>query len=545
MAASVPTAAAPATRATSDVEAFTGSSARIDDEEITLIGDKPLGSGMFGSVWKGRCRGCYVAVKVPNRRSLTQAQMAGFLSEMEIMKKIANPHCCLFMGAVVDEKARQIKIVTELCAGDMNKLVLEDKHVNYPLSQRLGWALQAARGLAWLHGLRPNPILHRDLKLANLLHDAELNVRVADFGLAQVTEGGKEVWEKNPRGSLLYMAPEVYLCNYPITDKTDVHSFAMVLWEFCTRREVYEEYYQPNVFIKDAFIGGKRPPLDEHWPQRLKDLFQQMWAPNPADRPSMASCVDELEQIVADVKRAERIDAVTRAIADPVAREFWLANYLDVDSVPVDDFMAALYARTGMPLPPKADDKSSRYTAEQVTRRCFEIMVTDASHHNAELTKFGQLIGWLRGMDAAGNAFMERLVDLMRQPWFHGLVSADDAANLLRTGQVGYFLVRYSLRAYGGFAISVIREGPAVVHWSIHLTPAGYKMEPSAPAAFATIPQLITSLSRQLDLAVPCPNTSWAYLFHTQPIAQTIGYVTDIQDRNFVDEASLFEALPP
>lgn len=499
---------------------------------------------MFGSVWKGRCRGCFVAVKVPNRRSLTQAQMQGFLLEMEIMKKIANPHCCLFMGAVVDEKARQIKIVTELCAGDMNKLILEDKHIAYPLSQRLGWALQASRGLAWLHGLRPNPILHRDLKLANLLHDAELNVRVADFGLAQVTEGGNEVWEKNPRGSLLYMAPEVYLCNYPITDKTDVHSFAMVLWEFCTRKEVYEEYFQPNVFVKDAFIGGKRPPLEDKWPQQLKDLFEKMWAPNPSDRPTMSAVVNDLEVIVTEVQRAERIERVTNAIKDPIAREFWLSNYLNLDSVPLETFMSALFAQVGIPLPAKGDSQQCKaFTPEQATRHCFEIMVSDALHQNAELVKFGQVIGWLRGM-SDGNTFLTRLVNLMKSPWFHGLVSADDASNLLRIGQVGSFLVRYSLRSYGGFAISVIRPGPAVVHWSIYLTDSGYKMDPAAHVSFPTVNELIDRHSAELGLNIPCQNANWAYLFQGA-VAPAIGYITDVQDRTFTDEALLFDALPP
>ncbi|MDP2439749.1 MAG: protein kinase, partial [archaeon] len=287
-------------------KAFSLGTARIDAAEIKLLGTKPLGAGMFGQVWKGECRGSEVAVKIPNRASLTPLQMQAFQTEMEIMKKIQHPHCCLFMGAHVDDIKRSLQIVTELCAGDMNKLILEDKR-QFPLSQRLTWALQSARGLAWLHSLLPSPILHRDLKLANLLYDAEMNVKVADFGLAQVTEGGREVWDKNPRGSLLYMAPEVYLLTHPITPKTDVHSFAMVLWEFCTRKEVYEEYFEPAKFVNDAFVGGKRPPIDANWPSRLQELFRKMWAPSPDERPDMKTVVGELAAIITEVKRQERV----------------------------------------------------------------------------------------------------------------------------------------------------------------------------------------------------------------------------------------------
>ena len=123
-------------------QAFTLGSAKIDSEEISLIGDKPLGAGMFGSVWKGKCRGTSVAVKIPNRRTLTPAQMSAFMTEMEIMKKIQHPYCCLFMGAAVDEGKCEIKIVTELCAGDMNKLILKTRRSTLFLSDWYGLAKQ-------------------------------------------------------------------------------------------------------------------------------------------------------------------------------------------------------------------------------------------------------------------------------------------------------------------------------------------------------------------------------------------------------------------
>lgn len=471
--------------------------------------------------------------------------MSAFMTEMEIMKKIQHPHCCLFMGAAVDEGKREIKIVTELCAGDMNKLILEDKTV-FPLSQRLIWSCQAAQGLAWLHSLLPSPILHRDLKLANLLHDHDMNVKVADFGLAQVTDSGKEVWEKNPRGSLLYMAPEVYLKNHPITTKTDVHSFAMVLWEFCTRREVYEEYFEPASFVTDAFVGSKRPPIDPAWPESLKALFPRMWDPDPKKRLSMTEVVEELEKVIQLVKREERVAFIRSVIPDVRGQEFWIEHYLDLDVVPMETFLTQLYAALALPLPVLDEKQAGHFSLDQRKLGCLRHWLLNPPNAGADIHKFGQLIGWMGPLEIPapeGAGFLDRLVDLLSQPWFHGLVSADGAANLIRVLPVGSYLVRFSLRTPGGFTMTVNRP-TGVVHWIIYNQPGqGFSLDLASQAFFPTIPDLVCRLKEELQLLTPCVCMSpWGFLFQ-EATGGVSGYTADPRDQSFAAEAALFAAI--
>ena len=502
---------------------------------------------MFGQVWKGECRGTEVAVKIPNRASLTPAQMQAFQTEMEIMKKIPHPNCCLFMGAHVDEQKRSLQIVTELCAGDMNKLILEDKRP-FPLSQRLHWALQAARGLAWLHSLLPSPILHRDLKLANLLYDAEMNVKVADFGLAQVTEGGREVWDKNPRGSLLYMAPEVYRLTYPITPKTDVHSFAMVLWEFCTRREVYEEYFEPAKFVNDAFIGGKRPPIDPNWPARLQDLFRKMWAPEPDQRPEMKAVVEELGLIIPEVKRAERLVFVRATIPDPAGFAFWTQHFLDLDAVPLDRFAQEFYKALGIVLPKLDDKKGGAFSDDE--RKFYllrEMITTDKGHSSVDITEFGRILSWMGPLEVpapAFNSLLDRLVDLVKHPWFHGLIDANHAEGLTLSPHggnpvIGQFLVRFSLRTPGGFTITVNQKTSTVTHLIVYNTP-GKGLTLDNVHYWPTVPALVAAVEQALELQHPVPN-GWQFLW--QGASHRGGYRSDLRDEEFASDDGLISAL--
>nr|CAB3464679.1 unnamed protein product [Digitaria exilis] len=102
---------------------------------------------------------------------------------------------------------------------------------------RVRVAVGAARGLCYMHHECSPPIVHRDVKSSNILLDAELNAKVADFGLARMlVEPGKADTVSAVAGSFGYMAPE---CGYTrkVNEKVDVYSFGVVLLELITGRE--------------------------------------------------------------------------------------------------------------------------------------------------------------------------------------------------------------------------------------------------------------------------------------------------------------------
>uniref|UniRef100_A0A0D9WIU1 non-specific serine/threonine protein kinase n=1 Tax=Leersia perrieri TaxID=77586 RepID=A0A0D9WIU1_9ORYZ len=105
---------------------------------------------------------------------------------------------------------------------------------------RLRVAVGAARGLAYMHHECSPPVVHRDVKSSNILLDAELMAKVADFGLARMlVQTGTPNTVSAVAGSFGYMAPE---CAYTrkVNEKVDVYSFGVVLLELVTGREAHD-----------------------------------------------------------------------------------------------------------------------------------------------------------------------------------------------------------------------------------------------------------------------------------------------------------------
>eukprot|EP01018_Ginkgo_biloba_P040926 Gb_17404 [translate_table: standard] len=125
-------------------------------------------------------------------------------------------------------------------------------------------AIGTARGIAYLHEECANRILHCDIKPHNVLLDANYSPRVADFGLAKL--GNREeshISITAARGTPGYAAPEMWSRNYgPVTDKSDVYGFGMLLLEMVGGRKNMDvgvsrssQIYFPEWAFKQAEKG--------------------------------------------------------------------------------------------------------------------------------------------------------------------------------------------------------------------------------------------------------------------------------------------------
>ncbi|XP_061479336.1 mitogen-activated protein kinase kinase kinase 7 isoform X3 [Rhineura floridana] len=151
----------------------------------------------------------------------------------------------------------------------------------------MSWCLQCSQGVAYLHSMKPKALIHRDLKPPNLLLVAGGTVlKICDFG----TACDIQTHMTNNKGSAAWMAPEVFEgSNY--SEKCDVFSWGIILWEVITRRKPFDEIGGPAFRIMWAVHNGTRPPLIKNLPKPIESLMTRCWSKDPSQRPSMEEIV--------------------------------------------------------------------------------------------------------------------------------------------------------------------------------------------------------------------------------------------------------------
>ncbi len=149
-----------------------------------------------------------------------------------------------------------------------------------------GKALQIARQLcAALAAAHRCSVLHRDLKLANVMLDGEGQVRVTDFGIAAtVDEAGRGA----PTGTPAYMAPELF-SGQKATTRSDIYSLGVVLYEIFTGKPMFEahtplEYKRLHETVVPAPPSKWEPGIDP----LVERVIQQCLEKDPQSRPGSA-----------------------------------------------------------------------------------------------------------------------------------------------------------------------------------------------------------------------------------------------------------------
>ncbi|XP_043725838.1 rust resistance kinase Lr10-like [Telopea speciosissima] len=210
-----------------------------------------LGEGAFGKVYKGviHQNGVDVSVAVKVLKSSKESEKQ-FMNEVATTGAVHHQNLVSLLGYCVQGKTRAL-VYEFMEKGSLDKYIYNTNFENKSsllisyYKQIYAIALETAKGILYLHqGCRPT-ILHFDIKPHNVLLDSNFRAKVADFGLARMMgKDDSHVSLTRARGTPGYVAPEVWLnkkttyYNYgPVTDKSDVYSYGMMLLEMVGRRK--------------------------------------------------------------------------------------------------------------------------------------------------------------------------------------------------------------------------------------------------------------------------------------------------------------------
>jgi len=226
--------------------------------------------------------------------SSLQARMREIHLELRNLVLVKHPFVVTFWGTALefpDDGPAYLGLVFELCErGSVHAAIFGDSagtRLNLGITWKVRIAHQVAAGLAYLHGRR---IIHRDINSKNILLTNDMTAKIGDYGAARSLPPTSDFLPTTTiLGSPAYMAPE-QMQGHPLTVKTDVWAFALLLWEMMCERKPWDGVHSDYEVLRAATLRGDRLPLPDDlrgWPAEYVAAIRDGNSLEPAERPQM------------------------------------------------------------------------------------------------------------------------------------------------------------------------------------------------------------------------------------------------------------------
>ena len=251
---------------------------KIDGAEVK-VASEPIGKGGYATVSVAEFRGSKVAAKCLYGFILNSYNRRMFEREMNIAARIRHPNLVQFMGAVIDKEPI---ILMELMSTTLRDVI--PKELNKLTQEQIPPICRdVAKALTYLHAMKPEPIIHRDVSSANILLEPAANslwrAKVSDYGSANFLSMLNTQGPGNP----VYAAPEAQFPQQQ-SPKMDVFSFGVLVVEM-----YLQEFPDPN--SRDQMVhevGLLYPDI------KFLSVITECLHNDPKERPSMYNMLPHL-----------------------------------------------------------------------------------------------------------------------------------------------------------------------------------------------------------------------------------------------------------
>lgn len=240
---------------------------------------KNLGNGTFGKVRMAfhEQTGHKVAIKILNKKKIRQFGVFEKVKrELKILRRFNNPHT-IKLFEFIDTQTEIFMVLEYAAGGELFDLIARREKLSEEDARKI--FQQIISSLEYSH---QDKIAHRDLKPENLLLDDQNNIRLIDFGLANIMRDSLAL--KTACGSPNYAAPEVISGMSYGGAEVDIWSCGVILYAMVCGSLPFDDDHMPQLFnkIKECryYIPGNLSPA-------MQDLINRMLQPNPVKRISL------------------------------------------------------------------------------------------------------------------------------------------------------------------------------------------------------------------------------------------------------------------
>eukprot|EP00106_Octopus_bimaculoides_P013233 XP_014780675.1 PREDICTED: cyclin-G-associated kinase-like [Octopus bimaculoides] len=294
------------------------------------------------------------------------------MEEIRYLKKLSgHPNVVQFISAAAigkeesDHGQAEYLICTELCTGGQLVDVLREAHP-FPCDKVLQIFFQTCRAVQHMHRQKP-PIIHRDLKVENLLISSKGCIKLCDFGSATIKSHNPDIsWSAIQRSLVedeiaknttpMYRAPEMLdlYQNFPINEAGDIWALGCLLFQLCFAEHPFEDSAKLRILNANYSI----PESDTKFTV-FHDLIRSMLQIDPRQRPNINSIIDRLQEIAVarDVDLKGHLNLTNGVNSQPSAPADQHLNLNTPPPRPPPPSPSPAAARPPSPQPP-----SSQYT---------------------------------------------------------------------------------------------------------------------------------------------------------------------------------------
>ncbi|PRQ29736.1 putative protein kinase RLK-Pelle-WAK family [Rosa chinensis] len=259
-----------------------------------------LGEGGYGTVYKGVLLDNKV-VAIKKSKGGTSIQSEQLVNEVVVLSQINHRNVVKLLGCCL-ETAVPLLVYEFVTHGTLYEHIHRKRSL-LSFELRMKIAVETAGALAYLHSSISTPIIHRDVKAANILLDDNYTAKVSDFGASRLVPSGQNEIQTLVLGTFGYLDPE-YLQSNQLTEKSDVYSFGVVLVELLTSKVAFSnDRCLASIFVSSMDEDCLKQILDDaivnegniETVENVASLAKRCLRVKGEERPTMKEVAMELE----------------------------------------------------------------------------------------------------------------------------------------------------------------------------------------------------------------------------------------------------------